>query len=686
MPVFEITAPDGKKFRVTGPDGSTKEEALIQVQKSYKPTAAAPEQLATPVEAGGKPVADPRAAGSDVDVLEKERDAPDTSTSRADAVLPQGKLRERGNVEGFLRSPLDFLDSLQKGVIKGVGGPIQTLADAFASPNAAQKVTDTLEALSNQKGAMTQAIDYLMGGKSEANHYNDQAAEFVGQMLPYVMFPESAAAKAASVPARLLRSATMGGVAGGTSFQEGKTASERNEGRIESAAVGATLGPAATLAGAGLVEVSHSRALTKGINTIKNWVNESDPALREVRVNLNEPVAKAKAELEQRSLDLARYEDHLGPIPLKDEEGFLRTLSDKAASLKGIVSDPLLKSVQDMLGKIAPQFVEPPVIKGSKGFEYVRIKPGVYQLQGAKNPLPKVANDALLDSYRRKNPLTTTFTSVKAAVESLDEALSKSKTSDTSSIRATAIELRDSLKDKLEQWSTPQLTRLHNDFNVWREQHYEPLMADALKPVLEAPDAVTRANALLKIGLGKEAGVARTAAGLVGEKGREAVFRGATKKALDASWDAETGQHDAAKFAAFFRDKEGLKPFMDEKTKTLVRGLENYLSDKALRTGVAPKFKVPRFERHALSYFPGLTAMVSGRIKEGLTEMAAVAASRPLFAVTEHLLNDTFGRNLLAAAAVAKPGSPRMGRIAQTIATRFAGPAAATGAAEAEGE
>lgn len=37
MPRFEITAPDGKVFDVDGPDGSTAEQALAQVQAQYKP-------------------------------------------------------------------------------------------------------------------------------------------------------------------------------------------------------------------------------------------------------------------------------------------------------------------------------------------------------------------------------------------------------------------------------------------------------------------------------------------------------------------------------------------------------------------------------------------------------------------------------------------------------------------------
>lgn len=36
MPTFEITAPDGRKFRVEGPEGSTKEQALAQVQAKYQ--------------------------------------------------------------------------------------------------------------------------------------------------------------------------------------------------------------------------------------------------------------------------------------------------------------------------------------------------------------------------------------------------------------------------------------------------------------------------------------------------------------------------------------------------------------------------------------------------------------------------------------------------------------------------
>ena len=57
MPTFRITAPDGRVFNVTGPEGSTAEEAMQQVQAQYQPqvpqepVAAAPEVRPTRAQA-----------------------------------------------------------------------------------------------------------------------------------------------------------------------------------------------------------------------------------------------------------------------------------------------------------------------------------------------------------------------------------------------------------------------------------------------------------------------------------------------------------------------------------------------------------------------------------------------------------------------------------------------------------
>lgn len=51
MPTFEITAPDGRVFEVTGPEGSTKEQALAKVKAAYAPQVAkAKEKAPDPTE------------------------------------------------------------------------------------------------------------------------------------------------------------------------------------------------------------------------------------------------------------------------------------------------------------------------------------------------------------------------------------------------------------------------------------------------------------------------------------------------------------------------------------------------------------------------------------------------------------------------------------------------------------
>lgn len=49
MPVFEVTAPDGKKLRVTAPEGATQEQALAKAREMYQPEQASqPERTAEP--------------------------------------------------------------------------------------------------------------------------------------------------------------------------------------------------------------------------------------------------------------------------------------------------------------------------------------------------------------------------------------------------------------------------------------------------------------------------------------------------------------------------------------------------------------------------------------------------------------------------------------------------------------
>ena len=68
MPEFIVTAPDGKKYRVRGPDGATSEQALQQVQRQLG--AGAPAQPPAPAmgnamaAAGGTAAQQPQPLGT----------------------------------------------------------------------------------------------------------------------------------------------------------------------------------------------------------------------------------------------------------------------------------------------------------------------------------------------------------------------------------------------------------------------------------------------------------------------------------------------------------------------------------------------------------------------------------------------------------------------------------------------
>src|SRR5260221_12198272 len=73
MPKFRITAPDGKNFDVEGPEGSTAEQALAQVQAQYKTSS--PEPGPMPVNSGMASFL-ASAAGAPIDIAQGIYNAP----------------------------------------------------------------------------------------------------------------------------------------------------------------------------------------------------------------------------------------------------------------------------------------------------------------------------------------------------------------------------------------------------------------------------------------------------------------------------------------------------------------------------------------------------------------------------------------------------------------------------------
>ena len=634
MPNFEITGTDGTKYSVTGPEGSTAEEALAKVKAAHG--------------------------------------APSTKSSKASDVLPP----ERSLGRAIFEAPGDFASGAMKGIVKSVGGLAQFAADEVGPAGMGDAITRGIKHIT---GAMDHAATVepaapFTGSSpfvtATPNAALDTAGDIVGQLLPYALAPGTGVVRGASVPARFAVEAAKGAAAGAASYQSADKAIDRSSDRLVAGAEGAALGGIGAGFAATANKFLNNKSIEKGLDVVKKYIGDSDPALRGVRADVRKPLDKATATFEQKSLDLARHADAIGPVPLSDMEDHLRAVADKVNDLEKVSESSTHGKLRGILEKIAPEFVEPGEIQTAGGKTAVRVGPGKYHVQGSANPLTGPANKQLLDAYKRKNPLTASYTQLKSASETLDDVIEKGKANPT--LRAAASDLRQSINSKLDDFETPGLKAATSKFSKWKEKNYDPLLHDDLKPVFSASGPVERANAVLDIALGDKVPVAEKAAELVGPTGRDAVLRGSLKKAMDAAWDKNSGQIDAVKFAAFFDDKPGLKPFMTASTQKHIDGLKKLFTESALRAGEAPKVSMPgSHSSHPIMAALGIGSVLAGHVGRGMTEIAGAVGAAPAFRLVERLMNDSFGRNLLAAAAVAKPGSPRMGRIMQTVATKF---------------
>lgn len=173
MPNFEITAPDGTKYHVTGPEGATEQDALAQVQAQH----AAP---ATP-----EPAADPSAGGGEILGIPTSQGVDRAVSGFGKAFVDLG--RGAGQFLGF-ESRKDVADSraldaplmaTTAGKVGNIVGNVAATAPAMAIPGAAsvpgaaalgtafgalQPSTSTKETLTNTGlGAATGALGQFAG-------------------------------------------------------------------------------------------------------------------------------------------------------------------------------------------------------------------------------------------------------------------------------------------------------------------------------------------------------------------------------------------------------------------------------------------------------------------------------------------------------------------------------------------
>lgn len=186
MPRFEITGPDGHKYQVEGPDGSTEQDALAQVQQQVSTAAQA--KPAGPF--GDKPLVAmsgqelPGSSGIGTAAAEGWRDAP--------KIVPQEAItqaEQSGPVGYYLTSPLMQL----------LNAPLQAGNALFRGGQ--QTVQEALAPVSPQLGRDAAAIPEAFQGSPHAPELrgrvpmpDELSAQLRNRLAPPVVSPEVQAA------------------------------------------------------------------------------------------------------------------------------------------------------------------------------------------------------------------------------------------------------------------------------------------------------------------------------------------------------------------------------------------------------------------------------------------------------------------------------------------------------------
>jgi hypothetical protein len=226
VPTFIVSGPDGKQYRITGPEGSTQEDAIARVQQglglsqSGQTTVEQPQvsgdraPLQITVNPGAKPEANARPDGGRVAAaIEGMRSA--TTFNFGDELAG---VAGAAPVPPEMRSPL----SGPANFIMGLG---QLGYDYLRGSDAASK---------NYEKARDEVRELQ---KSAEEHY--PGTYITGQIGGGLLLPLGGALNAATLPARMGRGAALGSLVGGLS---GVGGGETLEGRAAGGAIGSGVG------------------------------------------------------------------------------------------------------------------------------------------------------------------------------------------------------------------------------------------------------------------------------------------------------------------------------------------------------------------------------------------------------------------------------------------------------------
>ena len=266
----------------------------------------------------------------------KARELVQTSTPAKSLLERVGKGLESANQ--FLREPQD---RLMAGLLQGVAAPVQAGLDVVA-PEAGDWLT---RHVNSAVGKMAPASPSWVGG----------IAQTIGQTAPAIaaagLLPEVGLFEGSTVIGQALRGGAAGAGAGFLSYEEGKDAATRNEGRFIDTLLGGVVGaPAGAVVGEA-TRLLNSRETQKIAKEIEKTYADTDPALTAARTKINASVENATFYANRMAADVEKERDKFGPINLgMDIEGLQKTLDVGMAAVgKDSEASKLLRDVRRRL-------------------------------------------------------------------------------------------------------------------------------------------------------------------------------------------------------------------------------------------------------------------------------------------------------------------------------------------------
>jgi len=490
-----------------------------------------------------------------------------------------------------------------------------------------------------------------------------KAGDVVGQAAPYMLAaPESA-----------MGAALMGGAAGGTQFDPSQ--SDRLTGKAVGATAGAVTGGVLSKAGNLIGEMANTKAARRAIGAIQREFSDFDPAIAAQRGTLNQMVDKLHGGFVTLSKRASAMGDAQGPINMADVEPKLRAMADSTGKM--LAPDKKAVSILDnAVDVLAPDRKMPKSMTINKQTFFLD-PTGQYVTKDGVHTLPPAITAAALKGRNIAPAPDIRWSQMKQSVEEMNTYLENARDPKNPATAAVR-EARDLLQKKLDSFSSPTTKAAEKKASRFYAKNVAPYQDPAVKGLLEEPDPLRRANTALSIALGDDPNKAELVAGLVGEKGQQAVFQGAIKKALDSA--TSKGVVDAGKFVKFFDNKAGLAPFMSTREQMLIKGVRGFLDEDKLARGgsEAPSLGHPTGQ---FGLWVGIERLLHGDVKGAAVAGTAAVAVRPTFNFVNRMLNDHFGQDLLMAASRAKPGTARMSQLMEAATRRF-GPAAGQAAAD----